>query len=140
MSKFGELECPFRPDPVACVGDPVGLLPGPPGTATPDRPHGAGSGEPEREPHRTIKTEVRDPLAVAAACRRLGLPEPAQGTARLFSGEATGLLVRLPGWLYAAVVDTATGQVRFDNYCGRVGPARTPRQVPASLRAGEGPP
>ena len=70
----------------------------------------------------TIRTEVRDPQAVAAACRRLGLPEPAHGTAKLFSGEATGLLVRLPGWLYAAVVDTATGQVRFDNYGGEWGP------------------
>jgi hypothetical protein len=69
----------------------------------------------------TIRTEVRDPQAVAAACRRLGLPEPVPGTARLFSGEATGLLVRLPGWLYAAVVDTATGQVRFDNYGGEWG-------------------
>jgi hypothetical protein len=66
----------------------------------------------------TIRTEVRDPLAVAAACRRLGLPEPAQGTAQLFSGEATGLLVKLPGWLYPLVLDTASGQVRFDNYGG----------------------
>ena len=32
----------------------------------------------------TIKTEVRDPAAVAAACRRLGLPEPVHGTATLF--------------------------------------------------------
>jgi hypothetical protein len=69
----------------------------------------------------TIKTEVRDPIAVAAACRRLGLPEPVQGTARLFSGEATGLVVRLPGWLYPAVLDTTTGQVRFDNYSGSWG-------------------
>jgi hypothetical protein len=29
----------------------------------------------------TIATEVRDPDAVAAACRRLGLPEPVPGTA-----------------------------------------------------------
>jgi hypothetical protein len=43
----------------------------------------------------TVKTEVRDPQAVAAACRRLGLPAPAQGTARLFEGEAAGLLVRV---------------------------------------------
>ena len=69
----------------------------------------------------TITTEVRDPLAVAAACRRLGLPEPVQGTAKLFEGEATGLLVRLPGWLYPVVADTATGQVRFDNYGGSWG-------------------
>ena len=64
----------------------------------------------------TIATEVRDPDAVAAACRRLGLPEPAHGTARLFEGEAAGLLVRLPGWLYPVVLDTADGRVRFDNY------------------------
>jgi hypothetical protein len=66
----------------------------------------------------TIKTEVRDPQAVAAACRRLDLPEPVQGTAKLFSGEAAGLLVRLPDWLYPVVLDTSTGQVRFDNYGG----------------------
>jgi hypothetical protein len=64
----------------------------------------------------TITTEVRDPDAVAAACRRLGLPEPVQGTATLFEGQAAGLLVRLPGWLYPVVCDTATGAVRFDNY------------------------
>ena len=64
----------------------------------------------------TIATEVRDPDAVAAACRRLGLPEPVHGTATLFEGQATGLLVWLPGWIYAVVCDTATGTVRFDNY------------------------
>ena len=69
----------------------------------------------------TIATEVRDPDAVAAACRRLGLPEPVQGTATLFEGPATGLLVRLPGWLYPVVCDTATGSVRFDNYNQRWG-------------------
>jgi hypothetical protein len=66
----------------------------------------------------TIATEVRDPAAVAAACRRLGLAEPAHGTAKLFEGEATGLLVRLPGWLYPCVCDTATGSLRYDNYGG----------------------
>jgi hypothetical protein len=64
----------------------------------------------------SIKTEVRDPQAVAAACRRLDLPEPAHGTAKLFSGEATGLLVKLPDWLYPVVLDTATGQIHYDNY------------------------
>ena len=64
----------------------------------------------------TIATEVRDPDAVAAACRRLGLPEPVQGTARLFEGQATGLLVKLPDWLYPVVCETATGVVRYDNY------------------------
>ena len=68
-----------------------------------------------------ILTEVRDPTAVAAACRRLGLPEPVQGTVQLFSGEATGTLVKLPGWLYAVACDTATGQLRYDNYGGSWG-------------------
>ena len=31
-----------------------------------------------------------------------------QGTTQLFSGEATGLIVRLPGWEYPAVIDTLT--------------------------------
>jgi hypothetical protein len=69
----------------------------------------------------SIKTEVRDPQAVAAACRRLGLPGPVHGTARLFGGEATGLLVKLPDWLYPLVVDTATGALSYDNCSGNWG-------------------
>ena len=69
----------------------------------------------------TVKTEVRDHAAVSATCRRLQLPIPLTGTARLFSGEATGLIVRLPDWTYPVVIDTATGQVRFDNYEGAWG-------------------
>ncbi len=69
----------------------------------------------------TIQTKVRDPVAVTAACRRLGLAEPQHGTAQLFSGQATGLLIKLPGWLYPAVVHTDTGQVQFDNFGGTWG-------------------
>ena len=69
----------------------------------------------------SIKTEVRDPVAIGSACRRLGLPEPVHGTAKLFTGEATGLLLKLPDWLYPIVVDTATGQVAYDNYGGSWG-------------------
>jgi hypothetical protein len=68
-----------------------------------------------------ILTEVRDPSAVAAACRKLGLPEPVHGTAQLFSGAATGLLVKLPDWLYPVAFDIATGQLRYDNYGGSWG-------------------
>jgi hypothetical protein len=67
----------------------------------------------------TIQTKLRDPAAIAAACQRLGLAAPVQGTAELFSGEATGLMVQLPGWLYRAVIDTSTGEVRYDTYEGR---------------------
>ena len=66
----------------------------------------------------TVKTEVRDHAAVAAACRRLALAEPARGTAQLYSGQASGLLVRLPDWLYPLVIDTDSGTVRYDNYGG----------------------
>lgn len=69
----------------------------------------------------TIKTEVRDAEAVKTACKRLGLKEPVLGTARLFEGEVSGLLVKLPGWLYPAVVSTETGQIKFDNYQGAWG-------------------
>src|SRR5262249_32050658 len=69
----------------------------------------------------TIQTKVHDPAAVRAACLRLGLPAPVQGTAALFSGEASGLLVQLPGWEYPAVIDTLTGVVRYDHYNGAWG-------------------
>ena len=69
----------------------------------------------------TIQTRLRDPATVVSACRRLGLPAPAQGTARLYCGQASGLLVQLPGWQYPAVVDTASGEVRYDNYNGAWG-------------------
>jgi hypothetical protein len=64
----------------------------------------------------TIMTKVRDPAALSAACRRLGLDAPVQGTATLFSTAATGLIVKLPGWLYPVVVDAACGETQFDNY------------------------
>jgi hypothetical protein len=69
----------------------------------------------------TIKTQVRDPVALAAACTRLGLAAPTQGIAELFSGNASGLLVNLPGWRFPVVVDIQAGQVRYDNFNGAWG-------------------
>ena len=70
----------------------------------------------------SIKTKIRDPVALAAACWRLGLEEPVHGTAALYGGQqATGLIVKLPGWLYPAVVNTASGTVQCDNYNGAWG-------------------
>jgi hypothetical protein len=66
----------------------------------------------------TIQTKVHDPAAVAAACQRLNLPAPVQGTAALYSGEATGLIIKLPGWGYPAVIDTVTGIIHYDNFEG----------------------
>jgi hypothetical protein len=69
----------------------------------------------------SVRTQLRDPAAVAAACDRLGLPAPAEGTATFFSGEARGLLVQLPGWLYPVVLDTSTGDASYDNFDGAWG-------------------
>jgi len=69
----------------------------------------------------TIKTEVRDHVAVSAACRRLELPPPRVGSAQLFSGQVSGLIVRLPDWAYPVVVDTSSGQVHYDNFNGAWG-------------------
>ena len=69
----------------------------------------------------TIQSKVNDPNAIVAACARLKLPTPVQGTAQLFSGECAGLMVQFPGWQYPAVIDTQTGQVKFDNFEGHWG-------------------
>jgi hypothetical protein len=69
----------------------------------------------------TIQAQVRDAVALAAACRRLGLAEPVRETVQLYSGEATGLTVRLPQWQYPAIVDIATGVMHFDNFEGHWG-------------------
>ena len=69
----------------------------------------------------TIKTEVRCEAAVRAACQRLGLPEPTHGSVKLFSGEVSGLAIRLKDWVYPVVADLKTGQLQFDNFQGRWG-------------------
>jgi hypothetical protein len=63
-----------------------------------------------------IKTEIRDPLAIQAACQRLGLSGPNQGTATLFTQKVSGWIVQLPDWRYPVVVDIGSGQLQYDNY------------------------
>ena len=72
----------------------------------------------------TITTEVRDQVALQAACRRLKLADPVQGTFKLFSAQATGLAVQLPGWRFPVVCQLETGQLQFDDYEGRWGERR----------------
>ncbi len=69
----------------------------------------------------TITTEVRDAAAVRAACQRLRLPAPVEGTHRVYEGHAIGLGVQLPDWLYPAVCQLESGEVRYDNFNGRWG-------------------
>ena len=74
----------------------------------------------------TVTTKIHDPIAINAACRRLSLSEPIEGTAKLYSGEATGLLLHLPGWTYPAVIDPLIGTIKYDVYGGAWG---DPRQL-----------
>ena len=69
----------------------------------------------------SIETEIRDALAIKAACQRLRLQAPVLGEAKLFSGTKTGWQVKLPNWRYPVVCDVATGKIDFDNYNGRWG-------------------
>ena len=59
------------------------------------------------------------------------MPEAVHGNAQLFDGEATGLLVNLPDWLYPVVANTTTGQLHYDNYAGQWG---DPRQLDRFLQ------
>ena len=68
-----------------------------------------------------IKTEIRSEAAVQSACKRLHLPPAKRGTFELYSSTETGLGIELPKWRYPVVANTATGQLRFDNYGGRWG-------------------
>jgi hypothetical protein len=72
----------------------------------------------------SIQTKVRDTTAIAAACRRLSLPAPAHGMAKLYSGECAGLLLQLPGWQYPVVIDLASGTLKYDNFEGAWGNQR----------------
>jgi hypothetical protein len=68
-----------------------------------------------------IQTQLRDPVAVQAACTRLGLAQPEQGAFQLYSSTATGLAVRLPNWRYPVVCRTDVGELAFDNFHGAWG-------------------
>ena len=68
-----------------------------------------------------IQTQIRDPVAVQAACTRLGLAQPEQGTFQLYASAATGLAVRLPDWLYPVVCRTDVGELAYDNFNGAWG-------------------
>ena len=73
----------------------------------------------------TIETQIRDPAALAAACRRLERPAPLAGRHRLFAEEVEGLAVSLRDWRYPVVCRTAVGELRYDTFQGRWGdPAR----------------
>ncbi|PQO46066.1 DUF1257 domain-containing protein [Blastopirellula marina] len=72
----------------------------------------------------TIKTEVRDVVAMRQAASRLQLPEPTFGEVCLFSEVKRGWAIQLRDWRYPVVADVQTGRLDFDNYGGRWGDQR----------------
>jgi hypothetical protein len=79
-----------------------------------------------------IKTQLRDVIAIASACKRLGLATPVHGTTRLYSAEVSGLLIHLKDWQYPIAVDLATGEIQADNFDGAWGnPAEIDRLTQA---------
>ena len=78
-----------------------------------------------------IETEIRDPVAIQAACQRLALPKPIFGSAKLLTTSATGWAVQLPKWRYPVVCDVNTAKIAFDNYEGRWG---DPKQLDRFLQ------
>lgn len=71
-----------------------------------------------------VTTKVRDPAAITAACHRLNLAAPTKGKARLYSSDAEGIIVQLPGWHYPIVANVESGNIAFDDFNGRWGERR----------------
>ncbi len=71
----------------------------------------------------SIRTQVRDAVAVHSACQRLQWAVPVSGRHRMFSGELEGLAVHVPDWRYPLVCDLPTGTLHYDLYEGRWGDA-----------------
>jgi hypothetical protein len=71
-----------------------------------------------------IVTTVHDPVALAATCRRLGLPAPQEGCLPLGPLEASGWVVRLPGLHAPLAFDTLTGRVGYHPRDNAFGPYR----------------
>lgn len=68
-----------------------------------------------------IQTEVRDPIAVQSACRRLNLQNAEFGMHKVYTNRVGGWGVQLPGWIYPVVCQTNIGTVQFDNFNGAWG-------------------
>ena len=69
----------------------------------------------------TVETQVRDAVAVAAACEKLSWQRPLEGKHRLFTQTVSGLAVFPPAWRFPVVCELATGKLHYDNYQGRWG-------------------
>ena len=57
----------------------------------------------------TIEAKIRDVETLRVACDRLGLDAPAWDTVKLFTAEAKGYSVWLPGWRYPGCAGDGDG-------------------------------
>jgi hypothetical protein len=71
-----------------------------------------------------VQTEVRDPIAIQAACGRLSLANAVHQETKLFSSSVIGWAVQLPDWRYPIVCDVTTATIAFDNFGGHWGEQR----------------
>ena len=71
----------------------------------------------------TVKVSVslKDPAIIERARIRCGLPALKEGTHKLYSGTFKGLALQLPNWNYPVVINTETGEAKYDNYSGKWG-------------------
>jgi len=83
-----------------------------------------------------IQTEVRDPIAVHSACRRLGSRARVRYSQTL-RDRGCRTPRSAPDWLYPCVCDTSAGTVKFDNFGGPGANSNT-SIVSSGVRRGEG--
>ncbi len=69
----------------------------------------------------TGKAKLTKRTAIDAACKRLGIAAPVDGSHKVYQTNVKGLGVKLPGWNYPVVIHPETGEMKFDNYHGSWG-------------------
>lgn len=66
--------------------------------------------------------QCTDESALRTACDHLGLKVKDRANHKLYGSQmAVGLAIELPGWQHPVVIDTQTGECRYDNFNGSWG-------------------
>lgn len=75
----------------------------------------------------SIQAQVKNPDALIRACQGKNIPftRAIGQKVDLYERAVTGdFSMKLPGWQFPLVIDTATGEAHYDNYGGRWGDER----------------
>lgn len=67
----------------------------------------------------TIEIQIKDPEALAEACREMGATITHNATVQVFETSVTGTAIQLPGWVYPVVLRGT--ELLYDNYNGSWG-------------------